>query len=288
MQNWKELNVWSSTVYSCDFDEGRQHFMTLFMFVLNFVLFLNPADGSVRSVASHFANVSPLCPANAVPSTPGATPGPSPGSEASNSAKKAASSKDSSRDVSVVSKYLKVPIESTPQRDKRCLPCAKLLTSLESLRYLKTKRKKKQEELEMKAKRKKEREEKKKLRDEEFKKKAEKSAMREQERIKKAELKMEEKKKQEEAKKKQEEAKKKQEEAKRKHDEATGRVIIGCLRYCLLPTCPYRACVLSPMGVLTRRACSHQWVSLPDVRVLTNRVLTWLLKNMKWNMRCEL
>ena len=95
---------------------------------------LSPADDCVWSVASHFANVSPLCPANAVPSTPGATPGPSPGSEASNCATKAASSKDSSRDVSVVSKYLKVPIESTPQRDKRCLPRAKLLTSLESLR----------------------------------------------------------------------------------------------------------------------------------------------------------
>ena len=30
MQNWKEVNVWSSTVYSCDFHEGRQHFITLF------------------------------------------------------------------------------------------------------------------------------------------------------------------------------------------------------------------------------------------------------------------
>ena len=37
MQNWKEVNVWSSTVYSCDFHEGRQHFITLLMFVLNFV-----------------------------------------------------------------------------------------------------------------------------------------------------------------------------------------------------------------------------------------------------------
>ena len=27
--------------YSCDFREGRQHFITLLMFVLNFVLFLN-------------------------------------------------------------------------------------------------------------------------------------------------------------------------------------------------------------------------------------------------------
>ena len=25
MQNWKEVNVWSSTVYSCDFHEGKQH-----------------------------------------------------------------------------------------------------------------------------------------------------------------------------------------------------------------------------------------------------------------------
>ena len=41
MQSWKEVNVWSSTVYSCDFHEGRQHFITLLMFVLNFVLFFN-------------------------------------------------------------------------------------------------------------------------------------------------------------------------------------------------------------------------------------------------------
>ena len=39
--DWKEVNVWSSTVYSCDFHEGRQHFITLLMFVLNFVLFFN-------------------------------------------------------------------------------------------------------------------------------------------------------------------------------------------------------------------------------------------------------
>ena len=37
----KEVIVRSSTVYSCDFHEGRQHFITLLMFVLNFVLFLN-------------------------------------------------------------------------------------------------------------------------------------------------------------------------------------------------------------------------------------------------------
>ena len=36
MQNWKELNVWSSNVYSCDFHEGRQYFITLLMLVLNF------------------------------------------------------------------------------------------------------------------------------------------------------------------------------------------------------------------------------------------------------------
>ena len=36
MQNWKEVNVWSSTVYSCDFHEGK---LTLLMFVLNFVEF---------------------------------------------------------------------------------------------------------------------------------------------------------------------------------------------------------------------------------------------------------
>ena len=41
MQNWKEVNVCSSTVYSCDFLEGRTHFITLLMFVLNFVLFFN-------------------------------------------------------------------------------------------------------------------------------------------------------------------------------------------------------------------------------------------------------
>ena len=38
MQNWKEVNVWSSTAYSSHF---RQLFITLFMFVLNFVLFFN-------------------------------------------------------------------------------------------------------------------------------------------------------------------------------------------------------------------------------------------------------
>ena len=41
MQNCKEVNVWSSTVYSCDFHEGRQHFITSLMFVSNFVLFFN-------------------------------------------------------------------------------------------------------------------------------------------------------------------------------------------------------------------------------------------------------
>ena len=41
MQNWKEVNVWSSTVYSCDFHEGRQHFIKLLMLLLNFVLFFN-------------------------------------------------------------------------------------------------------------------------------------------------------------------------------------------------------------------------------------------------------
>ena len=39
MHNWKEVNVWSSTVYSCDFHEGKQHL--LLMFVLKFVLFFN-------------------------------------------------------------------------------------------------------------------------------------------------------------------------------------------------------------------------------------------------------
>ena len=46
MQNWKEVNVWSSIVYSCDFHEGRQHFITLLMFVLNFVLFFNLFNSS--------------------------------------------------------------------------------------------------------------------------------------------------------------------------------------------------------------------------------------------------
>ena len=41
IQNWKEVNIWSSTVYSCNFHGGRQHFITLSMFVLNFVLFFN-------------------------------------------------------------------------------------------------------------------------------------------------------------------------------------------------------------------------------------------------------
>ena len=37
MQYWKEVNVWSSTVYSCDFHEGRQHFITtLLMFSLGY------------------------------------------------------------------------------------------------------------------------------------------------------------------------------------------------------------------------------------------------------------
>ena len=51
MQNWKEGNVWSSTVYSCDFHEGRQHFITLLMFVLNFVLFFNLF--TVDNISSH-------------------------------------------------------------------------------------------------------------------------------------------------------------------------------------------------------------------------------------------
>ena len=38
MQNWKEVNIWSSTVYSCDLKVDN---ITLMMFVLNFVLFLN-------------------------------------------------------------------------------------------------------------------------------------------------------------------------------------------------------------------------------------------------------
>ena len=45
MQNWKEVNVWSSTVYSCDFHEGKQHFIMLLLFVLNFVLFFNLFNG---------------------------------------------------------------------------------------------------------------------------------------------------------------------------------------------------------------------------------------------------
>ena len=53
MQNWKEVNVWSSTVYSCDFHEGRQHFITLLMFVLNFNLFTLVIFMKVDSISSH-------------------------------------------------------------------------------------------------------------------------------------------------------------------------------------------------------------------------------------------
>ena len=49
--DWNEVNVWSSTVYSCDFHEGRQHFITLLMFVLNFVLFFNLF--TVDNISSH-------------------------------------------------------------------------------------------------------------------------------------------------------------------------------------------------------------------------------------------
>ena len=38
MQNWKEVNVWSSTIYSCIF--MKVHNISL-MFVLNFVLIFN-------------------------------------------------------------------------------------------------------------------------------------------------------------------------------------------------------------------------------------------------------
>ena len=56
MQNWKEVNVWSSTVYSYDFHEGRQHFITLLMFVLNFLffnLFTLVIFMKVDSISSH-------------------------------------------------------------------------------------------------------------------------------------------------------------------------------------------------------------------------------------------
>ena len=104
-----------------------------------------------------------------------------------------------------MSKYLSVPVDSTPKRAEGSLPRAKLLTSLDSLRMIEEKEKKKQDELELKATRKKEREEKKKVRDEEAKKRAEKRVVREQERVKKAEQKAEEKKKQEQVKRKREE-----------------------------------------------------------------------------------
>ena len=39
MQNWKEVNIWSSTVYSCDFLFMKVDNITLMMFVLNFVEF---------------------------------------------------------------------------------------------------------------------------------------------------------------------------------------------------------------------------------------------------------
>ena len=53
MQNWKEVNVWSSTVYSCDFHEGRQHFITLLMFVLNFDLFTLVIFMKLDNISSH-------------------------------------------------------------------------------------------------------------------------------------------------------------------------------------------------------------------------------------------
>ncbi len=63
----------------------------------------------------------------------------SPDSAISGGACKTASSKDSSN---VVSKYLQVPVDSTPRRAERSLPRAKLLTSLDSLRILEEKGKK--------------------------------------------------------------------------------------------------------------------------------------------------
>ena len=36
MQNWKEVNIWSSTVYSCDMKVDN---IILMMFVLNFIEF---------------------------------------------------------------------------------------------------------------------------------------------------------------------------------------------------------------------------------------------------------
>ena len=43
-----------ATVYSCDFHEGRQHFITLLMFVLNFVfLFTLVIFMKVDNISSH-------------------------------------------------------------------------------------------------------------------------------------------------------------------------------------------------------------------------------------------
>ncbi len=64
----------------------------------------------------------------------------SPDAAISGGASKTVSSKDSSN---VVSKYLQVPVDSTPRRAERSLPRVKLLTSLDSLRILEEKEGKK-------------------------------------------------------------------------------------------------------------------------------------------------
>ena len=54
VQNWKEVNVWSSTVYSCDFHKGRQYFIKLLMFVLLFFnLFTLVIFMKVDNISSH-------------------------------------------------------------------------------------------------------------------------------------------------------------------------------------------------------------------------------------------
>ena len=87
----------------------------------------------------------------------------------------------SSGKESTVSKYLISPIASTPCT-KKPAPCARLLTSVDSLAQLEMKERKKLEEQELKEQRKRERKERKKKREDELKQKAAERAKREEER----------------------------------------------------------------------------------------------------------
>ena len=54
MQNWKEVNVWSSTVYSCDFHEGRQTFHNIVDVCVEFFnLFALVIFMKVDNISSH-------------------------------------------------------------------------------------------------------------------------------------------------------------------------------------------------------------------------------------------